>query len=724
MTTSIPRVVAAFVAAGWLVGLIEGWALARAPLAAVLASAPALLLGILAAAVIAIARRSTWLLRWRDSIESRDRRQVVRTHALVLSAVALVALASWLASRVHPALSALQIEALAHKLAVVATVLLVAGALLAVAPLAKLLERFLAKVDARFPLPLPRWPAARALVFVTLPAFALLHPFVREHAASLGWVRDVILLVLVTVAALPLLWLFRSLRSAPLVPLVGVALLAVAVHPRLAKGAAAAENTLFGSLGARLLRSASDFDRDGASPLLGGNDCAPFDASRSPTRAEVYDNGIDEDCSGGDDSPPPAAVAGRPKLFADAFPEASRRKYNVVWIVVDSLRADRLSLYGHPKPTTPNIDELAKESLVFTRALSQSSATAVSFPSMLSGRNPGELSWQADEEPIPQVALSETLAAERLKSLGYETGAVLSSYTLIDTPHVRQGLDKAFEAGKTSTGRSAWTRLSPIVTSRAIEWIAEHVTAERPRAPFFLTLFYPDPHGAYIRHRDLTNDAHFGFDDEASYEAEVAFVDQHLRVLLEALKARPLVWRDTIVVITSDHGEEFREHGNVSHGTTCHIESVHVPLVVRIPGVEPKRIDTPVALVDIVPTLLDLVGERTNVDRLSGQSLLVPAFEPAAIWPSRPIFCAVTSQRDAPGVFVRRAVRRNGFALMHDLQRGRTSLFDTEADPGEHHDLFDLGKHAAQIEALERLLRQSNTPSPEPPTRSTHTTSG
>ncbi len=726
------RLLACFVIAGWLVGLLEGLMIVRATprtvvaaYSALLASVPAAILGVLAVVIAAIANRrrkperlTVWLQRVSTRAREADRRPVVALHALVLSGIVLAIFATAAATIVYPALFTLQIESLARQLAVGGAVVMVVGALIAFRPLATAFEWPLRKLDARWPLPLPPQPSVRFFLFAALPLFAWLYPFVRIQGVFLGKLSDAIVLALLLIAGIQIALAMPRRRWLSLVtPIVAVLALAVGVstHTRFATPAFAAEKGLFAGLGAKWLRGASDFDRDGASSLLGGGDCAPFDRQRGPGRSEIYGNGIDEDCSGADDAPPAAESVGRRELFSGVVPEQLRKKYNIVWIVIDSARADHLSLYGYPKPTTPNIDELAKESLVFTRALSQSSATAFSFPSMFSGRNPAEITWWKDvndaqrknKEEIPQIARSETMLAERLKPLGYETAGILDSYTILGTIHLRQGLDTAFDATKPSTKRNAFNRRSALIAARAVNWIADHAVAERNK-PIFLIAYYPDPHVAHIRHRDLHNDRHFN-GPRAGYEAELAFVDQHIRVLLEALKARPFLWRDTIVVITGDHGDEFREHGGVSHATKCYIESLHVPLIVRIPGIEPKRIDTPVGLIDIIPTILEMVGATDDTDRLSGQSLLMPALRPEGVWQNRPLFCSVASQKAAQGDFFRRAVRQNGFALLQEVHDGRFELYDMTRDPREQRNLIDAPEHASRVEALKALLRQSYT---------------
>jgi arylsulfatase A-like enzyme len=106
------------------------------------------------------------------------------------------------------------------------------------------------------------------------------------------------------------------------------------------------------------------------------------------------------------------------------------------------------------------------------------------------------------------------------------------------------------------------------------------------------------------------------------------------------------LWDDTIFIVTSDHGEEFGEHGGERHGYTCYRESTHVPLLLHVPGLEGQRITQPVALVDIVPTVLELIGADAGGAELDGQSLLIPPLAPAHASVDRPIFCRL-SARDA-----------------------------------------------------------------------------
>lgn len=163
-------------------------------------------------------------------------------------------------------------------------------------------------------------------------------------------------------------------------------------------------------------------------------------------------------------------------------------------------------------------------------------------------------------------------------------------------------------------------------------------------------------------------------------------------------------WDQTVVVVTSDHGEEFKEHGRTSHSRTCYIESVRVPLLLRIPGIEPQEVAAPVGLIDIAPTLLNLVSPAAHkvAKEFDGQSLLLPALSPEDAWQDRPLFCSLmTGSADD---FTQRAVRRGTYSLVTDADTEQVQLFDLEKDPKEQRSVAsDLPK---VVKELQHLMKQ------------------
>ena len=131
--------------------------------------------------------------------------------------------------------------------------------------------------------------------------------------------------------------------------------------------------------------------------------------------------------------------------------------------------------------------------------------------------------------------------------------------------------------------------------------------------------------------------------------------------------------------------------------------------MVRVPGLAGKRVEQPVALIDVVPTLMELTGDARSTAGLSGQSLLVPALTPEKVDPNRPVLCSIASVTDRKGTFFRRAVRRKNLALFESVSEGRFSLFDTATDAGELTDVANDPRHGKDLTEMKALLKQSLT---------------
>jgi choline-sulfatase len=442
-------------------------------------------------------------------------------------------------------------------------------------------------------------------------------------------------------------------------------------------------------------------DRDGASALFGGRDCAPFDGARAPTRPEIDDNGVDEDCNGSDGKSASltAYAAGEP--FSGALTPDRVEPYNLVWVVIEAARADHLDAFGYGKSTMPYFSHLAKESWLFSRAFSQSTATVLSVPSMMTGTDPAAMHWERRGEH-PQPAKSELLLAERLQRRDYRTGFIVSSYIKKSFTGLQRGFQDLPLGEPDRQRKKDGQRRDLYVTAQAAQFLARMGADDH----FFLVVYFPDPHAPYIRHKDIDS-ARFGRGQIGNYDTELAFTDEQLRALVEMLRSRKSIWAHTILVVTADHGEEFHEHGAERHANNCHVETTHVPLLVRIPGMEPQRIDAPVGLVDILPTFLELIGENEDLGRLTGRSLLWPALQPAETDGERPLFCSIASVTDKYGTFFRRSLRQGNWALFEDVNEGRFSLFDTTADPAEKNDLAAEAEHAELVQSLRARLEQS-----------------
>ena len=309
-----------------------------------------------------------------------------------------------------------------------------------------------------------------------------------------------------------------------------------------------------------------------------------------------------------------------------------RKKPNIILITVDALRADYLGAYGYANDTSPQIDAFARESIVFSNAFCTVPKTSASFASILTGLHP----FIHKTSPIKDFLDEENVTiAEFLKKNGYETAAIVENANLSKVMGFDQGFADYTEVWKHVDSKAAAT---PFITAAARKFLrAEH------RRPFFLWLHYIDTHAPYVppdefvrydatkKGRDISQiekkiisgsqmekDAiRGGVTDEnyfkALYEGCVRYVDAEIGSILDELKQRRA--NDTVVILTSDHGEELGEHNHFfDHGPLTFQSSTRVPLIVRIPGRRQERIDRPVSLMDIFPFVAgDLLRRKLPV---------------------------------------------------------------------------------------------------------------
>jgi arylsulfatase A-like enzyme len=309
-----------------------------------------------------------------------------------------------------------------------------------------------------------------------------------------------------------------------------------------------------------------------------------------------------------------------------ASPRERPGRPNVVLITLDTTRADHLGCYGYTRPTSPSLDRLAAESVLYTRAIATSSWTLPSHASLFTGKLTSSHGAEYDPEgPLSLASIieapkewrqyrarglaeSERTLAEILKAAGYETGAVVGGPWLKKPFGLGQGFDYYDDDQiESSNGRTA-----DRVTAAATRWL------ERTRGrTFLLFLNYFDPHGPYappdpFAHAFLEPGTKIpegipaGKTLVALYDAEIAFMDQHIGRLLDRLREIGL-YDDTLILVTADHGELLEEHGKVGHGEDLYQPEIHVPLFVKYPRreVAPARRADPVQLTDVLPLILD-----------------------------------------------------------------------------------------------------------------------
>ena len=449
-----------------------------------------------------------------------------------------------------------------------------------------------------------------------------------------------------------------------------------------------------------LARTAALLDRDGDGHpgwLCGeACDCDDADPNRHPGRPELADDGVDQDCDDVDLSsreqddfaelfaPHPAG----PSALTPAVPAPDRP--DIFLITIDTLRADHLGIYGYARDTTPRIDAWARGAVVFEQARSTGPSTRFSIPPLMIGKYFTEISRTANEWPT--ISDDETLLAERLRPLGYTAAAFHSIRYLWP----QYGLGQGFDHWSVDCLTERWPPLrmtcGDFITDEALAWVDAH--ALDSARPLLLWAYYGDPHAQYVRHEGYKN---FGPEYVDAYDDEIAFVDHHVGRLLDGLAQRRS--RPAIVVLLSDHGEGLdaaADHGSRYHSANLFDELVRVPLIVSGPGFPAHREQTPVSLIDLVPTLLDLLGEPAD-PQLRGVSLAPwlrgePAEHPPVIFEKH-------RELDEP----QHGMVAWPYKVIQTNSGGRARIFDLAADPGERRDLagtLDLGERRRLVGAL------------------------
>lgn len=414
-------------------------------------------------------------------------------------------------------------------------------------------------------------------------------------------------------------------------------------------------------------------------------------------------------------------------LAASGCASSEPLRPSIIIVVVDTLRADHLGLYGYEThPTSPELDARAASAAVFEQAFSTAPWTLPAFGSMLTGQlptrhaaglrvadvreamattDPRDMIIRA-EQRFYQLDASLPTLGTALQADGYRTGAIMNNAFL--SPEF--GLHRGFGSYDYDPERP--DRGAAGATDLALEWLDAH-DREAADAPFMLLVHYFDPHMPYaapepflgrfaapylgdeftlplddmrpLRYaiRDRTaNWERYAALEQAVYDEEIAYADHELARLFEALEQRDF-FDDGYVVFTSDHGEEFQEHGRVEHGHSVYHNLIHVPLLVWGPDVVPGRYDLPVSVVDLMPTLLDYAGVAPPGE-FEGVSLRAALREGPAtrnesiIRFDRPLFAEAILYGDE-----KKAIIRWPWKTLVDIEDEAELLYNLEDDPEE-----------------------------------------
>ncbi len=363
---------------------------------------------------------------------------------------------------------------------------------------------------------------------------------------------------------------------------------------------------------------------------------------------------------------------------------------SIVLVVLDGASAERMGLYGGDAETTPALDDLGRESVVFDSVVTQAVYTIASIGSLLTGQYP---------ERHQSVSFADRLRDDVvtlpsiLNRAGYQTAAFPGNAVVSKS----FGLDRGYQEFFPVWERDGYTGHGDSVVAAFAEW-----HSASPPKPFFAYVHFREPHFPYnppppFDTRFSAGSLFPGGIDEASvvdelnrkassgeppteetiarvrglYLGNLAYVDTLLGEILS------IVDENTIVVVTADHGEALFEHGFLGHNTQLYEESVRIPLLIRAPGISPRRVSDLVELIDLTPTLVELAGVARSPDtsRFQGRSL-VPALAGDSL-PKKLAFSRTL------WVKPRYSVRSDRFKLIWDTRTGGTELYDLESDPKE-----------------------------------------
>jgi choline-sulfatase len=376
---------------------------------------------------------------------------------------------------------------------------------------------------------------------------------------------------------------------------------------------------------------------------------------------------------------------------------------NLLLVSLDTVRADRLGIYGYSSAATPTLDRIGREGARFTSVSSAVPLTLPSHATILTGLLPPQHGVRLNglgRLPAENLTLTEHLAGQ-----GFETAAFVGAFVL---DH-RFGLDQGFgvyddQVARPASGqapRLEAERPADQVIDRALAWLAGR---KEPRRPFFLFVHLYDAHAPYAPPEPWLSRF-----EGRPYDGEIAFADSQLGRLLQQLEQEGAL-DSTLVAVAADHGESLGEHGEETHGLLLYEPALHVPLLLRAPGAVPAglTIEAEAGLVDLAPTLAALLGRplpAPGAPAAQGRSGrdLGPLLAGEAL-PPRPLY-AETEYPAAFGWSPLAAARQDGLKL---ILSPRPELFDLRRDPGEKNDRKEEERRSLrQLEAAAREIRQA-----------------
>jgi arylsulfatase A-like enzyme/Flp pilus assembly protein TadD len=373
---------------------------------------------------------------------------------------------------------------------------------------------------------------------------------------------------------------------------------------------------------------------------------------------------------------------------------AANSKPSVIFITIDTLRADHVGCYGYKQIETPHIDALARQGARFTHAFTPVPITLPAHSALFTGAFPvatGMHDFSGNKLPE-----SVTTLAEALRDNGYSTAAFLGSAVLDSRFGLNQGFETYFDHFDFSrldeANLAEMERRGDVVVDEALNWLKTD-----PRRPIFLWVHLYDPHDPYTPPEPYAS-RYRG----RPYDGEIAFADAQLGRLTKFLKDDAHL-ENSLFVLSGDHGEALGEHGERTHGFFVYNATLHVPLIIRIPGATPRVIEDEVSLVDVMPTVLQAL-KLPIPSTVQGRSLLS-----GIMGREVPGTSSLIAENYLPLLHFRwsqlRAFQSRGLKF---IDAPRPELYDTRSDPGELKNLFETQRaHANDLRnRLYGLLRR------------------
>lgn len=391
-----------------------------------------------------------------------------------------------------------------------------------------------------------------------------------------------------------------------------------------------------------------------------------------------------------------SSAATSPKIEAvppvDKKDKRSEKPLNVLFLTIDALRAD-MPWSGYEKEIAPNLTKLAGEAIVYENHRSVSSYTAQTVATLLSGRFASTLYRSGTF--FTNYSEANEWITESMQAKGIRTLSVQAHLYFDRAPGLKQGFD-VYEMVPGLTWNSQTDE--SITSDRSVAKIIELLKKpENTKGQFFLWSHLMDPHDQYQKHDESPD---FGDKNRGRYDSEVWFTDMWVGKLLDFAKTQPW-WENTAIIISADHGEAFGEHEMYKHAFEIWDVLTRVPLIIKLPGVAPKRIKEGRTHIDLAPTIMDLMGVPP-LEGFQGKSLVPELYGEEEAQSREPLILELAEDTNNSA---RRAIVEGDYKLIVFENGWKKMLFNLKLDPGEEKDLAEA--EPAKLKELEDKLKQT-----------------